>query len=246
MNISNIYSFISGFLLLFFVYHFPEFFESFWITAVFKIGFLLVAFFLARMQGWKGLGGYGLRLAGKWYASLLFGLGIGIIFYSLSLFLSIAFGFDSLISILPLNTILGALPMILIMTVFPSVAEDILTRGYLFAHIKNAPPGIWAFISTSVYVLNHIWRLGDGVAVLSYLFLLGLVLAYAVLLKKSLWFAFGIHWGANIAFELSNACLKLDEKHDSTNATWMLALVWFILFFILLLAHKRRYARQIS
>ncbi|QEC69650.1 CPBP family intramembrane metalloprotease [Panacibacter ginsenosidivorans] len=240
MKISKAYSFLSGFLILFFVYHFPEFFESFWVTAVFKIGFLLIAFFLARIQGWKGLGGYGLALSNKWHASLFCGLIIGVVFYFFSILLSVKFGFEKILSIESFPAILQALPIILFMTVFPSVAEDILTRGYLYAHIKNVPPGMWAFISTSVYVLNHIWRLGDGIAVLSYLFLLGLVLAYAVLLNKSLWFAFGIHWGANVAFELSNACLKLEEKDNGTNATWMLALIWALLFLILLLMHSRK------
>ncbi|MBK9532177.1 MAG: hypothetical protein IPO42_10320 [Chitinophagaceae bacterium] len=80
MSRKSIFSFGIGFLVLFFIYHFPEYFSAFWIMATFKIGFLIVAFILVRLQGWKGLNGYGLGFTHKWAANLSMGLLIGLFF----------------------------------------------------------------------------------------------------------------------------------------------------------------------
>src|SRR5690606_10904045 len=155
-----------------------------------------------KAQGWPGLGGYGLGLKSKWLGQLMVGLLLGLIFFVLSFYTSIFLEYESIVSSTYIAAFAGQLPMLLLMTAIPSIAEDILTRGYPYAHLqKYMKPAYWVLLSALIYVLNHIWRLGDGVAVLSYLTLLGLVLAYAVIITKSLWLAFGIHWGANIAYE---------------------------------------------
>lgn len=87
-------------------------------------------------------------------------------------------------------------------------------------------------LSASVDVLNHFWRLDDGLPVLAYLFFLGLSLGLSVVLKKSLWVAVGIHWGANIAIEISNAGMKT-TGHDEAS-TLILTGVWARLFLVLL------------
>lgn len=232
MPVKKLWSFIAGFILLFFVYHFPEFFDSFVLTATFKIGFLVAAIALGYFQGWKGLAGYGLSFNNKWYLSLLAGLVFGLLAFCLSIFISIQCNFERLISIQSFQAFISALPMALLMTFFPSIAEDILTRGYLFGHIKTLKPGRWILLSAIIYVLNHIWRLNDGAAVLSYLFLLGLVLAICVMAQKSLWLALGIHWGSNIAFTLSGSEVQLASVGSNQNATWALALTWAIVLLI--------------
>ncbi len=235
----RILSFVIGFLLLFFVYHFPEYFSAFWIMATFKIGFLLVAFLLARMQGWKGLGGYGLGLTKRWAIDLIKGLFIGLFFFALSVIVSVKAGYEAITETGTFTNALDHLPMILLMTAFPSVAEDILTRGYLFAHLKSIKSPGWILLSSVVYVLNHIWRLNDGPAVLTYLFILGLVLAFAVWITRSLWLAFGIHWGANIAFESSHSIIQTTSlvQHDGT--TWVLAMTWALLLLLLLVFNRK-------
>jgi uncharacterized protein len=237
----NILSFIAGFILLFAVYHFPEFFSAFWIMAVFKIGFLLLAFLLARWQGWKGLGGYGLNIKRGWWLYLLNGLLTGVFFFSLSLLLSVMAGYETITSIESVQVVLRQLPLILLMTAFPSIAEDILTRGYLYGHLQNkVKPFTWIFISSVVYVLNHIWRLADDPSVLVYLFILGLVLAYTVWQTKSLWAAFGIHWGANIAFESGNSLYTSRSLVSHYGSTWLLALCWLLLLLLLLFVYPVR------
>jgi uncharacterized protein len=228
---------LAGFIFLFFIYHFPEFFQSFWITAVFKIGFLAAAIFLCRFQGWKFLEGYGLSLTGKWYSLLFGGLLAGMVSFSLSIILSVGLNFEELKNIQPFSFFLKSLPLTLIMTFFPSIAEDILTRGYLYGHLKSVKPFFWILLSAAIYVLNHIWRLNDDPSVLSYLFLLGLVLSFCVVITKSLWLAFGIHWGANISYELSKAGLQLNSIGDKNASTWMLSLIWGMILFILIITY---------
>lgn len=235
----------AGFLLLFAIYHFPEFFSAFWIMALFKIGFLVAAFFLARAQGWRGLGGYGLGLTSNWLGHLTIGLVLGLAFFVLSFYLSVLLGYESMTVNSTIAAFASQLPMLLLMTAVPSVAEDILTRGYLYAHLqKYMKPAYWVLLSAVVYVLNHIWRLGDGPAVLSYLMLLGLVLAYAVIITKSLWLAFGIHWGANIAYESTRALFTTTSTSDDAG-TWILAGCWGVLLLLLILWQSYRKPREL-
>lgn len=233
MSNKKIFSFVIGFLILFVVYHFPEFFSAFWIMATFKIGFLIVAFILAILQGWKGLGGYGLGFNPKWGSDLMKGLLTGLLFFGLSVFISVKLGYEQIAEIISFESAINQLPMILLMTAIPSVAEDILTRGYLYAHLKSLKPLVWILISSFMYVLNHIWRLDDGPAVLIYLFILGVVLASAVWIAKSLWLAFGIHWGANIAFESTHSIIQTKALVGHNGPTWILAATWALLFIII-------------
>ncbi len=234
----NLLSFVLGFILLFAVYHFPEFFSSFWIMAVCKIGFLVLAIILCRMQGWKFLEGYGLGCKKNFIKHLTRGLFIGFIAFSLSLVLLIGFSFEKLQNIQPPLFFLRTLPMVLLMTFFPSIAEDILTRGYLYGHLKFLKPFTWILISASVYLLNHFWRLNEPVSVLLYLFILGLLLAFCVYVFKSLWLALGIHWGSNIAFELSRQGVDTYGS-DSNNSNWALVLVWSLVLGGFLLKYYR-------
>ncbi|PKV62877.1 CPBP family intramembrane glutamic endopeptidase [Pontibacter ramchanderi] len=237
-------AFGGGFLLLFAIYHFPEFFDSFWLMALFKIGFLVVAFVLARAQGRRGLGGYGLGLTSNWLGQLTVGLVLGLAFFVLSFYLTVLLGYESITANATIGAFAKQLPMLLLMTAVPSVAEDILTRGYLYAHLQHIKPVYWVLLSALVYVLNHIWRLDDGAAVLSYLALLGLVLAYAVIITKSLWLAFGIHWGANIAYE-STKTLFSTASTSSDASTWILAGCWGVVLLLLILWRSYRKPRAL-
>jgi|GEM_PF-5513371 len=147
----KIVSFLAGFLLLFFIYHFPEFFTAFWIMAVFKIGFLLVAFVTGRLQGWKGLEGFGLGWRMGWWQQLLKGLLLGFLFFGLAEGLSVAFGYEKFNGIAATEVILKQLPLILLMTFFPSIAEDLLTRGYLYGHLfSKMKPWHWVLLSAAL------------------------------------------------------------------------------------------------
>lgn len=227
MNSRELFSFLLGLLILFGIYHFPEFFPLFWIMAVFKIGFILVAFIIGTLQGKKGLSGFGLGVVPGCWFDLLKGLLIGLFGFGISFITSILLGYEKIVLFPTAEVIFKQLPVLLLMTSIPSVAEDILTRGYLSGHLgKRLKKASWILISASVYVLNHIWRLNDGIAVITYLFLLGLLLAYVVWQTKSLWLAFGIHWGANIFFESTNSLMSTESIVPHQGSTWILAVIW--------------------
>ncbi|MCP2045441.1 CPBP family intramembrane glutamic endopeptidase [Pontibacter sp. HSC-36F09] len=184
-------------------------------------------------------------LKSKWLHQLAAGLLLGLIVFVLSFYTSIFLGYESIVSNTSIAAFAGQVPMLLLMTAIPSIAEDILTRGYLYAHLeKYMKPAYWVLLSALVYVLNHIWRLGDGAAVLSYLTLLGLVLAYAVIITKSLWLAFGIHWGANIAYE-STRTLFTTTSTSGDASTWILAGCWGFLFLLLVLWQSYSKTREV-
>ena len=232
----SLLSFAAGFFLLFLLYHLPEFFPAFWIMAVCKIGFLAAAFFIGRLQGWKGLEGFGLDLRYGWWRQLLNGLLVGLLFFSLSVFISLSLGFEKYTGAMPVDVFLKNLPELLFMTFIPSIDEDILTRGYLFGHLfpKMKPWG-WVVFSAFIYVLNHIWRLGEDISVLAYLFVLGLVLAVTVMYTRRLWWALGIHWGANIAFESSRGFVESNSGAAAHGSTWLLAGCWLLLLGVFIL-----------
>ncbi|MFT3747106.1 MAG: CPBP family intramembrane metalloprotease [Agriterribacter sp.] len=240
MGLRRLISICAGFLILFFIYHFPEFFDSFLLNAIFKIGFLIVAFIVARSQGLNGLGGFGLSFSRKWLYTFLIGLATGIVFFTGSIAISVALGYEYIEKVQGVSFFMQQLPLMLVMTAFPSIAEDILTRGYLYGHFKQMQPLLWVLFSSTVYVLNHIWRLNDGAAVLVYLFMLGLCLATCVITDKSLWLAFGVHWGANIAFELSRAGLVTQETGSKDMPFWILAGTWSIFLMILFAIDYRK------
>lgn len=217
------FSFISGFLLLFTVYHLPEFFDAFWIMAVCRIGFLILAFFLARWQGWKGLGGYGLPFHAGWWKNLLPGILLGMITFAVSQLIALLLHWETLTLQVSAAGVLQQLPILLLFTFFPSMAEDILTRGYLHAHLRSLGAEMWIVCSALVFTGNHIWRLNNGAAVICYLLVMGLVLAYAVRTTGSLWLAFGIHWGLNIAYQFVSMFFKSRSLTTGSGPTWVYA-----------------------
>lgn len=232
-------SFLAGFVLLFVLYHFPEFFSAFWVAAVCKIGFLVVAFLLARWQGFKGLGGYGLPLHKGWWANLVKGMALGVTTYFFVFLVTVTLGYEQVTVLPTYGAAIKQLPFVLLMTAVPSLAEDILTRGYLFGHLKGKlGDKSWVLLSATVFYLNHIWRLDDGLAVFAYLFLMGLLLAWAVVYTRSLWLAFGLHWGFNIWYQSTVGILSTNTVNGPA-ATWMFALGILVLFVLLLAGTSR-------
>jgi hypothetical protein len=60
--------------------------------------------------------------------------------------------------------LLAALPMLLLSTFVPSLAEDILTRGFWYraAGVRWRGGVVFVLASSAIYVLNHIYRLSNG------------------------------------------------------------------------------------
>ena len=92
-------------------------------------------------------------------------------------------------------------------------------------------------IVAEFYVLNHIWRLTEGVPVLSYLFILGIALAWALSFTRSLWLTLGIHWGANIAFEMINAATTTQTVNKSITV-WILAACYALMLAVMIFTRR--------
>jgi hypothetical protein len=94
-------------------------------------------------------------------------------------------------------------------TFLPSIAEDVITRGYLYTVFGSRwNKAIFVVVSSLVYVLNHTYKLAAPHESLLYLFITGVVLAIPLVLTNSLWFTVGIHWACNIVYRISNDVLQ--------------------------------------
>jgi membrane protease YdiL (CAAX protease family) len=132
-------------------------------------------------------------LGGGFILALLAKLGALLVGTQLGLYYSAPGG-------VPLEDFLQALAWTTVFTFVPSIAEDILTRGF-WARVPAWRWSAWRFVlfSSSVYVLNHVYRLGNGPTEWLMLFCFGLAYATALWRTGSLWAAVGLHWGWNFA-----------------------------------------------
>jgi membrane protease YdiL (CAAX protease family) len=124
--------------------------------------------------------------------------------------------------------------MMVFSTFVASISEDILTRGF----IKRALPSLGARslfipVSAALYVLNHIYRLGNGPLEWLQLFCYGLAYAAALHYSGSLWPAVGLHWGWNFANSLADTTLQVDRLSD-VGGPLLSAGTHVILFFLVL------------
>ncbi len=91
-----------------------------------------------------------------------------------------------------------ALLLGLLLTFIPSIAEDIVTRGFWFTRYgRGWSTAAFVAFSSVVYVLNHVFRLAAGLGEWLMLLSFGVAYGLAVARTKSLWPAVGLHWGWN-------------------------------------------------
>ena len=122
----------------------------------------------------------------------------------------------------------SVLPLLLLSSFIPSLAEDILTRGFpLFAARWRTPTLIVA--SALIYTANHIWRFDWGLTEQIRLFALGLAFAAAAWRLGSLWPAVGLHWGWNVAGALMPADILAVDQFRMLTAGFHVALFALIM-----------------
>lgn len=171
---------------------------------------LAAAWPIGRWLGGRGYDRFGLQLRRGWWAVLLGGL----VLAALAKFASLALGFGAGAFALsgPAQALtLGAIALALVTTFVPSLAEDILTRGFL---LGAAPVrlGFWSYtlLSALLYTANHIWRLDWGASEQLRLFCLGLAYGAAAWRWRSLWGAVALHWGWNLTSVLADRLVPFD------------------------------------
>lgn len=130
---------------------------------------------------------------------------------------------------------LGLLPY----TFFSSIAEDIVTRGFLMRALPVLSKR-WLFVpaSAALYVLNHIYRLSNGPLEWLMLFCFGLAYAAALYYSGSLWAAVGLHWGWNFAGNFADNLAKVDVVTPAYSPLLSAATHLVMLGIVALAAHR--------
>jgi membrane protease YdiL (CAAX protease family) len=200
---------LAGFALIFVVYQGAEGLQTVIAPAspagpTLMLAALVLAWPVGRWLGGRGYDRFGLSLKPGWWAILLGGIGLAALAKLASLSLGLQTGVYS-VSGTPYALTIAAIAAALMTTFVPSVAEDILTRGFL---LGAAPVrlGFWSYtlLSALLYTANHIWRFDWGISEQIRLFCLGLAYGAAAWRWQSLWGAIALHWGWNLASVLAD------------------------------------------
>jgi membrane protease YdiL (CAAX protease family) len=214
-----------AFVVLFVLYQSAEgvggrLLDNFAVQAGLMLACVIAAWPLSRWLGHRGLGAWALEATPRALAWLAAGLAIALLAKGAALWLGLRAGIyaappaaaPSPGTPLPFAGLLPALPMLLLSTFVPSIAEDILTRGFWYRAAGIAWRRGIAFVafSTAMYVLNHVYRLGNGPGEWLMLACFGIAYATALWRTGTLWAAVGLHWGWNLANAVSGQWLPVE------------------------------------
>jgi membrane protease YdiL (CAAX protease family) len=239
------------FAVLFIAYQLPEglglrVMHSVPVLSVLMLMFLPTAWLAGRALGYRGLDAWFMGRSPRW--ALLLGA-----CFALAVFAqAAALGAGASLGVYRLAPagaaagqalLLGAL-WAAFQTFFPSVAEDIVTRGFLM----RALPGLsqrWLFVlvSAGVYVLNHIYRLANGPSEWLMLFCFGLAYGAALFYSRTLWAAIGLHWGWNFAGEFADQLVSVDKLMPAVHPM-MLAAAHLLMLAVVVAAAARAVAQR--
>lgn len=211
---------------------------------VLMVASVLAAWPLSRWLGHRGYAAYALAGDG-WWRWLPGGLLLAVAMKFVAVAAGLALGALVADTQAPAATapmLLAALPMLLLSTFVPSLAEDILTRGYWYraAGIRWRSGLVFVGASAAIFVLNHLYRLGEGPLEWLRLFAFGLPYAAALWRSGSLWAALGLHWGWNLGNGLQDLLLPVDVVGTVAATTLSIAAHLVMLAIVLLLPTSGR------
>lgn len=236
-----------GFVMLFLFYHLPEFLQIHFqkpLIVVLELGMLLftvIAFIFGRQWHRNGFSIYGLHSLRKNRGNLVKGLLIGILVAAIANLIPVWLHWSE-ISIQVNGSQMLLLPLLFAVgTLLPSLAEDILTRGYLRIFWPESWNLNWLIpLSAAVYVLNHIFRLGKP-DVMLYLFILGFLLMWCYIKTGTLWLTLGIHWGSNIAYQVFTNFIIFKSIKETGLENYVLAGCYLSGLLLIILLQKLNY-----
>lgn len=230
-----------SFVVLFILYHSAEYLILFKNSIVgffiFQFLFFLSAWILGNWNQKNGFDFWGLSFSKFKTKYVLIGIILGIILYGIPYLISLSLGIELLSKIPPWPDIIKAGIPFSFGVIFSSFAEDILTRGTVFRLLNHKIKTGWLiFISSIVYLLNHIYRLNDGLDTLSYLFLLGVIFIIPLTITKNLWITGFMHWSGNTFFYVTHSVIQTDGHSNYLTPNqifvfWILILIPIIWYF---------------
>jgi uncharacterized protein len=218
-----------GFALLFIIYHAAEYMIMFKNSPAGFLGlqalFFITAWLIAKWQFKTGLSSWGLDTKKRLFMHLGLGMMMGLVLYGLTFFISLLTGAETINTVPGISALAAAFGLFVFGNFFSSFSEDILTRGYVYKHLHGKiGNGFLGLLSAIIYVLNHIYRLNEGVETLLYLFALGVVFVVPLLLTKRLWFTSGMHWAGNCFFYLTHELIKTGSPGKALSPNYILVL----------------------
>jgi membrane protease YdiL (CAAX protease family) len=197
--------------------------HSFAVQATLMSACVVVAWPLSRWLGFRGYAAYALGGGCALHRWLPAGLLLAVLAKFAAVWLGLRTGVyapDAGAGSTGLVVLLAALPMLLLSTFVPSLAEDILTRGFWYraTRWRWRNGAVFVLVSSVIYVLNHVYRLGAGLYEWMLLFCFGLTYAAALWRTGSLWAAVGLHWGWNLGNHLVDITTPVSVVHGHAAA----------------------------
>ena len=234
-----------AFLILFVAYQLPEglggrLLHSFPAQAGLMLAFLPIAWWVGRRLG-PGAAAYALERRPGWLRTLIALLALAVAVRVGALALGTWLGSHQVALQFPAARSLGlGLAVAAISTFVPSLAEDIVTRGFWYRQfLAGWPARSFVLASSAIYVLNHVYRLGAGPAEWGLLFCFGLAYATALARTGTLWAAVGLHWGWNLANALLDLVARVEALQPA--ASRLLSGAAHLLLLAIVLAFPRRF-----
>lgn len=222
-----------SFGVLFLLYHGAEYMIVFQNSVIgffgFQILFFTATYVLGNWYKGNGLTCWGLPFGRKYIKLIPIGILIGILIYALPYCFSLIAGIEE-ITVFPKWMILiqSVLPFAF-GVLFSSFSEDILTRGLIYSHFNTRIGTIWLILlSALIYLLNHIYRLNDGLEALLYIFLLGIVLIIPLIFTKNLWLTGSMHWAGNTFFFATHNVIQTENNNQFISSNYLFAAFLFL------------------
>lgn len=176
------------------------------VQGLLMLAVLPLAWAIGRSLGFPGLRAFALERSPRWAGWLLFGLATALLVKAAAVVLGLRLAiYASAGAPAPQQGVGGWVIFFCgsaLYTFVPSLAEDLLTRGYLYraaALGERLSGSSFVLLSSALYVVNHVYRLALGPLEWGMLFFFGLAYAVALWRSGTLWAAVGLHWGWNLA-----------------------------------------------
>jgi len=224
-----------GFIWLFLCYHAAEYFVIFdykpFLFILIQGFFFISAWLIARWQGFSGLSAWGMVFRWRELGYLWIGLISGGLIYTLWFISSLLCKIETVIEFPGWRKGLELFLLLGFGSLLSSLSEDVLTRGYIYRHVNNRiKPSVLIAVSSVIYLLNHIYRLGDGPWVWTYLLIIGVFLMLAMVRTGNIWLTLGLHWSGNLLYQLTHNVLQTKTLTDGKEG-----MILYIAFLLLLI-----------